>query len=84
MLRLLSGFAVEDVSGADDLRLLGIAAHAVGHPSLAADFLDRAEARLRRQGRLVAARILRVGMQVEVKRAEDGSAGVVRVLRAGT
>jgi hypothetical protein len=39
---------------------------------------------VRRQGRLVAARILRVGMQVEVKRADDGSAGVVRVLRAGT
>ena len=39
---------------------------------------------VRRQGRLVAARILRVGMQVEVKRAGDGSAGVVRVLKAGT
>ena len=34
--------------------------------------------------RELAARILRVGMQVEVKRADDGSAGVVRVLRAGT
>lgn len=38
---------------------------------------------VRRQGRLVALRILRVGMRVEVRRAGDGSADVVRVLRAG-
>ena len=37
----------------------------------------------RRQGRLVPLRILRVGLRVEVTRADDGSAGVVRVLRAG-
>jgi hypothetical protein len=38
---------------------------------------------VRRRGRLVALRILRVGMRVEVVRAVDGSAQVVRVLRAG-
>ena len=37
---------------------------------------------VRRQGRLVTMRILRVGLRVEVRRAEDGSAVVVRVLRA--
>lgn len=37
---------------ADHLRLLGMAAHAMGEQSLAVDFLDRAEARLRAQGRL--------------------------------
>lgn len=39
---------------------------------------------VRRQGRLVALRILRVGMRVEVARSDDGSATVVRVLKAGT
>jgi hypothetical protein len=38
---------------------------------------------VRRRGRLVALRVLRVGMRVEVVRAADGSAQVVRVLRAG-
>ena len=38
---------------------------------------------VRRQGRLVAVRILRVGMRVEITRSGDGSAGMVRVLRAG-
>jgi hypothetical protein len=38
---------------------------------------------VRRRGRVVALRILRVGMRVEVVRAVDGSAQVVRVLRAG-
>ena len=37
---------------------------------------------VRRRGRLAALRILRVGMRVEVVRAADGSAKVVRVLRA--
>lgn len=36
---------------------------------------------VRRRGRLVALRVLRVGMRVEVARAEDGSAEVVRILR---
>ena len=39
---------------------------------------------VRRHGRLVALRSLRVGKRVEVVRATDGSAQVVRVLRAGT
>jgi len=37
---------------------------------------------VRRRGRVAALRILRVGMRVEVVRALDGSAQVVRVLRA--
>jgi hypothetical protein len=36
---------------------------------------------VRRRGRLVALRVLRVGMRVEVVRAADGSAEVVRILR---
>jgi DNA-binding CsgD family transcriptional regulator len=52
VLELLAGFVIEDVTDADDLRLLGMAAHAVGHSALASDFLDRAESRLRAQGRL--------------------------------
>jgi hypothetical protein len=38
---------------------------------------------VRRGGRLVAVRVLRVGMRVEVVRGADGSAQVVRLLRAG-
>ena len=38
---------------------------------------------VRRRGRLVALRILRVGMRVEVVRSNDGSAQVVRILRTG-
>jgi len=38
---------------------------------------------VRRQGRLVTLRVLRVGLRVEVTRADDGSAGVVLVRRAG-
>ena len=38
---------------------------------------------VRRQGRLAAVRILRIGMRVEVARSDDGSATVVRILRAG-
>jgi hypothetical protein len=49
---LLSRVVIETVTDADALRLLGMAAHAVGDPVRAADFLDRSEARLREQGRL--------------------------------
>ena len=49
---LLSGLVIEKVAGAGALRLFGMAAHAVGDPVRAADLLDRAEARLRAQGRL--------------------------------
>jgi len=48
----LSGVAVEKITDPDALRLLGQAAHAVGEPVLAADFLDRSETRLREQGQL--------------------------------
>ena len=49
---LLTRVAVEKVADADTLRLLGMAAHAVGDPVHAVDFLDRSETRLREQGRL--------------------------------
>jgi len=48
----LSGVVLESVTDADALRLLGMAAHAVGDQVRAADFLDRSETRLRDQGRL--------------------------------
>ncbi|WP_167152550.1 hypothetical protein [Streptomyces sp. MBT27] len=48
----LGRFRAEQMSDAEDLHLLGTAAHAVGEPVLAADFLDRAESLLRAQDRL--------------------------------
>ncbi|MCT9934719.1 AAA family ATPase [Planotetraspora sp. A-T 1434] len=48
----LAGIAVDEVDNADTLRLLGMAAHAVGHEVLAADLLGRSEVALREQGRL--------------------------------
>jgi hypothetical protein len=51
-LDLLSRVVVEIIADADTLRLLGMAAHAVGDPVRAVDFLDRSEAKLREQGRL--------------------------------
>ena len=52
VLNLLAGLVIEDITDAEELRLLGMAAHAVGHSALASDFFDRAETRLRNQGRL--------------------------------
>jgi DNA-binding CsgD family transcriptional regulator len=52
VLELLAGFVIEDIVDAEELRLLGMAAHAVGNSAAASDFLDRAENRLRNQGRL--------------------------------
>jgi tetratricopeptide (TPR) repeat protein len=49
---LLSGFAQEDITDGDALRLLGMAAHAVGDTVRSVDFLSRSEALLREQGRL--------------------------------
>jgi tetratricopeptide (TPR) repeat protein len=49
---LLARAGTEDVVDADALRLLGMAAHAVGDEVRAADLLDRAETVLRDQGRL--------------------------------
>src|SRR5712691_10787145 len=50
--KLLSQVVTESVTDADALRLLGMAAHAIGDPVRAADFLDRSEAKLREQGQL--------------------------------
>ena len=68
MVSLLDQVTIEQVSDADALRLLGMAAHAVGHSVRAADLLDRSETRLREQGRL---RLLPhvLGMQVQVRLA---------------
>jgi hypothetical protein len=49
---LLSRFVLEDITDGDVLRLLGMAAHAVGDTVRSVDFLGRAEALLREQGRL--------------------------------
>jgi DNA-binding CsgD family transcriptional regulator len=48
----LERVVLETVDDPVELRLLGAAAHAVGHPVRALDFLTRAETRLREQGRL--------------------------------
>ncbi|MEV6923369.1 AAA family ATPase [Dactylosporangium sp. NPDC051485] len=49
---ILTAIAIEEVADPDALRLYGMAAHAIGNSALANDFLDRAEAKLRNQGRL--------------------------------
>ncbi|MET9364754.1 LuxR family transcriptional regulator [Streptomyces sp. NPDC006632] len=54
VLAQLTRAAKEHGVDSDGLRLLGTAAHAVGDPVLATDFLDRAEAGLRERGRLAA------------------------------
>jgi DNA-binding CsgD family transcriptional regulator len=50
--RRLRATVIERVTDPEELRLLGMAAHACGDPVLAVDLLDRAETRLRQQGRL--------------------------------
>jgi DNA-binding CsgD family transcriptional regulator len=52
VLARLADVDLEAEVDADQLRLLGLAAHAVGDEPRALDLLDRAELRLRRQGRL--------------------------------
>jgi tetratricopeptide (TPR) repeat protein len=49
---LLSQFAAADLTDGDALRLLGMAAHAIGDTVRSVDFLSRSEALLREQGRL--------------------------------
>src|SRR5260370_15467620 len=49
---LLSRFAPGDITDGDALRLLGMAAHAIGDTVRSVDFLTRSEALLREQGRL--------------------------------
>jgi DNA-binding CsgD family transcriptional regulator len=48
----LSRVVVESVDDANALRLFGMAAHTVGDPVRAIDFLSRAETKLREEGRL--------------------------------
>ncbi len=63
VLRILGDVVLESMSDPAALWLLGMAAHAVGDPVLATDFLSRAETRLRQQGRLgLLSQVL--GMQV--------------------
>jgi DNA-binding CsgD family transcriptional regulator len=52
VIELLSQVVIERVTEASSLHLLGMAAHAVGDPVRAADFLGRSETRLREQGQL--------------------------------
>jgi len=49
---LLSQFAADQIADADALRLLGMAAHAVGETVASVDFLGRSEIILREEGRL--------------------------------
>ena len=52
VLRALDQFSVDAVEDADALRLLGMAAHAIGDTVRCVDFLSRAESMLREEGRL--------------------------------
>lgn len=52
VIALLSRVHTETVADADALRLFGQAAHVVGDPVRAVDFLSRAETKLRQEGRL--------------------------------
>lgn len=52
VMQLLSQFAVDDIADANALRLLGMAAHAVGDTVRSVDFLSRSETMLREEGRL--------------------------------
>jgi hypothetical protein len=52
VMRLLSRFAADDIADANALRLLGMAAHAVGDTVRCVDFLSRSEIMLRDEGRL--------------------------------
>ncbi|WP_426593814.1 ATP-binding protein [Cellulomonas sp. McL0617] len=64
----LSAIRVESITDAEQLRLLGIAARVVGDEPRAADFFDRAEAKLRDQGRLgLLSHVLAVGAAVHVE-----------------
>ena len=67
----LSRVVVEDVADADALRLLGMAAHAVGDEVRAADLLERAETMLRDQGRPgLLAQVLSMQVQVRTELGE--------------
>ncbi|WP_416956234.1 helix-turn-helix transcriptional regulator [Streptomyces sp. Agncl-13] len=67
---LLSRVTVDTVTDPAAMRLLGMAAMAIGSPVASLDFLDRAEARLREQGRLgLLSHVLNMG---QVSRIELG------------
>jgi DNA-binding CsgD family transcriptional regulator len=67
---LLSRVAVDTVTDPAAMRLLGMAAMAIGSPVVSLDFLDRAEVRLREQGRLgLLSHVLNMG---QVNRIELG------------
>lgn len=50
VIKMLNAIVLESIADPAALWLLGMAAHAVGEPIRAADFLTRAEAKLREQG----------------------------------
>jgi len=52
VLRMLAHSAADEVADADALRLIGMAAHAVGDTVRSVDFLGRAEIMLREEGRM--------------------------------
>ncbi|WP_328760424.1 ATP-binding protein [Streptomyces sp. NBC_00271] len=67
---LLSRVAVDSVTDPAAMRLLGMAAMAIGSPVASLEFLDRAEAKLREQGRLgLLSHVLNMG---QVSRVELG------------
>ncbi len=84
VLELLDQIDPAAIDDADDLRLYGMAAHAIGDPVRAIDLLDQSAARLREQGRLgLLAHVL--GMQVnnllEVGEWDRADATTAEVLR---
>jgi len=71
VIELLSRVDPHDVADADALRLLGMAAHAVGDEVRATDLLNRAETMLRDQGRLgVLPQVLSMQVQVHTELGE--------------
>jgi DNA-binding CsgD family transcriptional regulator len=67
---MLSHATVGTVTAPASLRLLGMAAHAIGSPVVSLEFLDRAETKLREQGRLgLLSHVLTMGL---VSRLELG------------
>ena len=73
--RQLRATVLERTVDADELRLLGMAAHAIGDPVLSIDLLDRAEARLRQQGRLgLLSHVLTMGIFDRIELGEIGRA----------
>jgi tetratricopeptide (TPR) repeat protein len=80
--RALSHTSIATLQDADALRLLGIAAHAVGDSVRATDLFDSAEALLRDQGRL--GLLLHVlGIQVNLRLELGDFAGAERALEEG-